>query len=115
MAILQNVINQWCIDEDAIVLEKITPEISQLLYADDLEEECENTTIEKIARISNNLIEIRWRGLGVRRGVMFLSNEPKKTHIGFTTAGNGTPAYIFPNNNWITETLYWEILSKTLL
>lgn len=47
-------------------------------------------------------LQMNWRGLGVRRGVLFMEQgHPSSPNrygwwIGFTTAGNGTPAYIFP-------------------
>lgn len=112
MTTLKELINHYCEDEDAVIIETLTEDIANLLCApedDDLD-----VWNERITRFSKDIIEIRWRGLSVRRGVMYVTRSGGNW-IGFTTAGNGTPAYIFPVNDIFAETIYWEILSKTLL
>lgn len=112
MTTLKELINHYCEDEDAVIIETLTEDIANLLCApedDDLD-----VWNERITRFSKDIIEIRWRGLSVRRGVMYVTRSGGNW-IGFTTAGNGTPAYIFPVNDIFAETIYWEILSRTLL
>ena len=112
MTTLTQLVNQYCNDEDAVLIDTLTEDIANLLCApedDDLD-----VWNERITRFSKDIIEIRWRGLSVRRGVMYVTRSDGNW-IGFTTAGNGTPAYIFPVNDIMSETIYWEILSRTLL
>ena len=112
MTTLKELINHYCEDEDAVIIETLTEDIANLLCdpnVDDLD-----VWNERITRFSRDIIEIRWRGLSVRRGVMYVTRS-EGNWIGFTTAGNGTPAYIFPVNDIFAETIYWEILSRTLL
>jgi hypothetical protein len=112
MTTLKELINHYCEDEDAVIIETLTEDIANLLCdpnVDDLD-----VWNERITRFSKDIIEIRWRGLSVRRGVMYVTRSDGNW-IGFTTAGNGTPAYIFPVNDIMSETIYWEILSGTLL
>ena len=112
MTTLKELINHYCEDEDAVIIETLTEDIANLLCdpnVDDL-----NVWNERITRFSKDIIEIRWKGLSVRRGVMYVTRS-EGNWIGFTTAGNGTPAYIFPVNDIFAETIYWEILSRTLL
>jgi hypothetical protein len=112
MTTLKELINHYCEDEDAVIIETLTEDIANLLCdpnVDDLD-----VWNERITRFSKDIIEIRWRGLSVRRGVMYVTRSGGNW-IGFTTAGNGTPAYIFPVNDIFAETIYWEILSRTLL
>ena len=112
MTTLKELINHYCEDEDAVIIETLTEDIANLLCdpnVDDL-----NVWNERITRFSKDIIEIRWKGLSVRRGVMYVTRS-SGNWIGFTTAGNGTPAYIFPVNDIFAETIYWEILSRTLL
>ena len=112
MITLKELIKQYCEDEDAVQIETLTEDIANLLC--DPEEYHLDAWNERITRFSTDIIEIRWRGLSVRRGVMYVTRS-EGNWIGFTTAGNGTPAYIFPVNDIFAETIYWEILSKTLL
>jgi hypothetical protein len=112
MITLKELINQYCKDEDAVLIETLTEDIANLLC--DPEEYHLDAWNERITRFSTDIIEIRWRGLSVRRGVMYVTRS-EGNWIGFTTAGNGTPAYIFPVNDIFAETIYWEILSRTLL
>ena len=112
MITLKELIKQYCEDEDAVQIETLTEDIANLLC--DPEEYHLDAWNERITRFSTDIIEIRWRGLSVRRGVMYITRS-EGNWIGFTTAGNGTPAYIFPVNDIFAETIYWEILSKTLL
>lgn len=112
MTTLKEIINHYCEDEDAVIIETLTEDIANLLCdpnVDDLD-----VWNERITKFGKDIIEIRWRGLSVRRGVMYVTRSDGNW-IGFTTAGNGTPAYIFPVNNIFAETIYWEILSRTLL
>lgn len=112
MTTLKQLIDRYCIDEDAVIIETLTEDIANLLCdpnVDDLD-----VWNERITKFSKDIIEIRWRGLSVRRGVMYVTRS-EGNWIGFTTAGNGTPAYIFPVNDIFAETIYWEILSRTLL
>jgi len=109
---LQQLINLYCEDEDAIQIETLTEDIANLLCAP--EEDHLDVWNERITKFGKDIIEIRWRGLSVRRGVMYVTRS-EGNWIGFTTAGNGTPAYIFPVNDIFAETIYWEILSRTLL
>jgi hypothetical protein len=112
MTTLKELINHYCEDEDAVIIETLTEDIANLLCdpnVDDLD-----VWNERITKFSKDIIEIRWRGLSVRRGVMYVTRSGGNW-IGFTTAGNGTPAYIFPVNDIFAETIYWEILSRTLL
>jgi len=93
MTTLKELINHYCEDEDAVIIETLTEDIANLLCdpnVDDLD-----VWNERITRFSKDIIEIRWRGLSVRRGVMYVTRSGGNW-IGFTTAGNGTPAYIFP-------------------
>lgn len=112
MTTLKELINHYCEDEDAVIIETLTEDIANLLCAP--EEDELDVWNERITRFSRDIIEIRWRGLSVRRGVMYVTRSGGNW-IGFTTAGNGTPAYIFPVNDIFAETIYWEILSRTLL
>ena len=112
MTTLKELINQYCDDEDAVLVETLTGDIADLLC--NPEEDELDVWNERITRFSRDIIEIRWRGLSVRRGVMYVTRSDGNW-IGFTTAGNGTPAYIFPVDNILSETIYWEILSRTLL
>lgn len=112
MTTLKEIINHYCEDEDAVIIETLTEDIANLLCdpnVDDLD-----VWNERITKFGKDIIEIRWRGLSVRRGVMYVTRSDGNW-IGFTTAGNGTPAYIFPVNDIFAETIYWEILSRTLL
>jgi hypothetical protein len=109
---LQQLINLYCEDEDAAQIGTLTENIANLLYSPD--DDDLHVSIERITKFSKNIIEIRWRGFSVRRGVMYVT-QSEGNWIGFTTAGNGTPAYIFPVNDIFAETIYWEILSRTLL
>lgn len=112
MTTLKELINHYCDDEDAVLVETLTGDIADLLC--NPEEDELDVWNERITRFSRDIIEIRWRGLSVRRGVMYVTRSDGNW-IGFTTAGNGTPAYIFPVDNILSETIYWEILSRTLL
>jgi hypothetical protein len=109
---LQQLINLYCEDEDAIQIETLTEDIANLLYSP--EDDDQDVWNERVTRFTKDIIEIRWRGFSVRRGVMYVTRS-EGNWIGFTTAGNGTPAYIFPVNDIFAETIYWEILSRTLL
>lgn len=112
MTTMTELINQYCNDEDAVLIETLTEDIANLLC--DPEEYHSDAWNERITKFGTDIVEIRWRGLSVRRGVMYVTRS-EGNWIGFTTAGNGTPAYIFPVNDIFAETIYWEILSKTLL
>jgi hypothetical protein len=109
---LQQLINLYCEDEDATQIETLTEDIANLLYSP--EDDDQDVWNERVTRFTKDIIEIRWRGFSVRRGVMYVTRS-EGNWIGFTTAGNGTPAYIFPVNDIFAETIYWEILSRTLL
>jgi hypothetical protein len=112
MTTLKELINHYCEDEDAVIIETLTEDIANLLC--DPNEDDLDVWNERITKFSKDIIEIRWRGFSVRRGVMYVTRS-EGNWIGFTTAGNGTPAYIFPVNDIFAETIYWEILSRTLL
>jgi len=112
MITLKELIRQYCVDEDATQINTLTEEIANLLCSP--EEDHLDVWNEQISKFGKDIIEIRWRGLSVRRGVMYITRS-EGNWIGFTTAGNGTPAYIFPVNDIFAESIYWEILSRTLL
>ncbi len=112
MITLNELIRLYCVDEDAVQINTLTEEIANLLYSP--EDDNQDVWNERITRFGKDIIEIRWRGLSVRRGVVYVTRS-EGNWIGFTTAGNGTPAYIFPVNDIFAETIYWEILSRTLL
>ena len=82
MTTLKELINHYCEDEDAVIIETLTEDIANLLCApedDDLD-----VWNERITRFSKDIIEIRWRGLSVRRGVMYVTRSGGNW-IGFTT------------------------------
>jgi len=112
MVTLQQLINLYCEDEDAVQINTLTEEIANLLCTPG--EDHLDVWNEQISKFGRDIIEIRWKGLSVRRGVMYVTHSDGNW-IGFTVAGNGTPAYIFPVNDIFAEAIYWEILSRTLL
>ena len=112
MITLKELIKHYCVDEDAVQINTLTEEIANLLCSP--EENHLDVWNEQISKFGKDIIEIRWRGLSVRRGVVYVTRS-EGNWIGFTTAGNGTPAYIFPVNDIFAEAIYWEILSRALL
>lgn len=115
MKTLLAAVNQWAKDEDAHIYKSATPTIYSLL---DLEE---GIWITSKIRLMHGVNKIEWRGLGVRRGVLFMGqpipNWPSKDnwYVGFTTAGNGTPAGIFPVNNDLSFNIAATILSNNFI
>jgi hypothetical protein len=117
---LNGSIRQYVEDEDALLLEWFSEREADLIdYDDDL-------FIRAIRRDSRSRIKIDFGGLGFRRGSLFMESifmnhpSPPKDHysnwyVGFTVAGNGTPAFIFPVNNELSQELAGNILLRALL
>jgi hypothetical protein len=117
---LNGSIRQYVEDEDALLLEWFSEREADLIdYDDDL-------FIRAIRRDSRSRIRIDFGGLGFRRGSLFMESifmnhpSPPKDHysnwyVGFTVAGNGTPAFIFPVNNELSQELAGNILLRALL
>lgn len=119
---LSNALKNWCDDEDASYIKFLGPEEENNLSYD------EGIFIRAKIYHSSNFIEIRWRGLGIRRGVMYMdgvychpvdfSSEQvffNNWLLGFTTAGNGTPAYMFPINNPASYDIAQRILVTAIV
>lgn len=112
---LLSAVKQWAIDEDAHTYDKATSTFYSLL---DLEE---GVWITSKVRLLHGVSKITWRGLGVRRGIVLmghpLPNWPFENnwYVGFTTAGNGTPAGIFPVNNDLSYNVASIILSENFI
>jgi hypothetical protein len=113
-------ISQYIEDEDAILLEWFSEREADLIDYDD------NFFIRGIRRDYRSRIKIDFGGLGFRRGSLFMESIfvdyplPPKNHlsnwyVGFTVAGNGTPAFIFPVNNENSQELAGKILLGALL
>ena len=72
-----------------------------------------------------NRIRISFSGFGFRRGVLLMNEMmydfPKQEdvssnwYVGFTIAGNGTPAFIFPVNDDLSRLFASKILLRAIL
>jgi len=113
---------QWCDEEDGLFIDNLSDKEEQNLDYD------EGVFIRAKIYHSPTFIEIRWRGFGIRRGVMFMDSiychpielkpETAKINnwlIGFTAAGNGTPAYMFPVNNEASYDIAQRILVTAIV
>lgn len=117
---LDGSIKQYVEDEDALLLEWFSEREADLISYD------EGVFIRGIRRDIRSRIRIDFVGFGFRRGSLFMESvftnypSPPKGHIsnwyvGFTVAGNGTPAFIFPVNNELSQELAGNILLRALL
>lgn len=93
-------VEYWAEQEDALIC-RTDEDLNKIDQFIDLEESV--WIASKVDKsILCSAIQLNWRGFGVRRGTMFMEqghpSHPNRYGwwIGFTTAGNGTPAYIFP-------------------
>lgn len=119
---LTNVAKRWCDDEDGKYIKFLGSQEENNLDYD------EGIFIQAKIYHSSNFIEIRWRGLGIRRGVLYMdgvychpvdfSSEQDYFNnwlLGFTSAGNGTPAYMFPVNNKSSYDIAQQILVSAIV
>ena len=91
----------------------------------DIEDHSEAVMIRSKTSGYGNRIRISFSGLGFRRGVLLmeemLPDFPKQKdgssnwYIGFTVAGNGTPAFIFPVNDDLSRLFASRVLMRALL
>lgn len=117
---LEGSIKQYIEDEDAVLLDWLSEHKASLISYD------EGVFIKAIRRDVRQRIKIDFVGFGFRRGSLFMesifTNYPSPPighnsnwYVGFTVAGNGTPAFIFPVNNELSQELAGNILLRALL
>lgn len=68
---------------------------------------CPGVHVTSVDEMSAGILKVKWRGWGCRRGVLLIENDGA-VFFGYTIAGNGTPAFMFPIST--TSSLYTEIL-----
>jgi hypothetical protein len=117
---LNSSIKQFVEDEDAILVEN-----APSWTADNFEDDDFEIVIRSKSSAYGNRIRISFSAYGFRRGVLLMEDMlpdfPKQEsglsnwYLGFTVAGNGTPAYIFPVNDDISHVFASQILRKALL
>lgn len=117
---LEGCIKRFIEDEDAELIDAAPSWIYEYLNDDDF-------YVELRSKSSGfgNRIKISFSAYGFRRGVLLmdemLPDFPKQEsglsnwYLGFTVAGNGTPAFIFPVNDDIARIFAGEVLRKALL
>jgi len=97
---LLSMVKEWAKDEDAHFYSS-SAEVKENEWLD-LDE---GIWVTSKNRYMYGVNKVSWRGLGVRRGVLIMGGSfpewptANNWYIGFTTAGNGTPAGIFPVND----------------
>ena len=117
---LKGFIQQFIEDEDAELVSG-----APLWIQKDIEDHSEEVMIRSKTSGYGNRIRISFSGLGFRRGVLLmeemLPDFPKQKdgssnwYIGFTVAGNGTPAFIFPVNDDLSRLFASRVLMRALL
>lgn len=119
---LKNSIKQFVEDEDADFVSE-TPEWLNDGY---LEQNDEHVYLRGITSGYGDRLKISFSGFGFRRGVLLMNSmyldfpHPEEDlssnwYFGFTVAGNGTPAYIFPVNDNVSRHLAKEVLKRVIL
>jgi len=114
---LNDAVLHWAKEEDAQILQQRDEESAFLL--DGLADE--GIHAESIMRMWHGITRIAWRGCRVRRGVFFMGHGTPHLMfenawwIGYTTAGNGTPAFIFPVNDIITGEIASRLIEQRVI
>ncbi len=118
---LKNSIKQFIEDEDAL-FDSETPELLNRDYLNDCDEYIH---IRNVTSGYGDRFRIAFSGFGFRRGVLLMNDiyldskvEEDLTsnwYFGFTIAGNGTPAHIFPVADEISRYLAKEVLKRVIL
>lgn len=117
---LRGCINRFIEDEDAELVSNAPSWVQESIeqYDDDV-------MIRSKSSGYGSRIKISFSGLGFRRGVLLMDammpDYPKQEdgssnwYIGFTVAGNGTPAFIFPVNDDLSRLFASRVLLRALL
>lgn len=103
---LINCILKWLRQEDACLVSR-EPDG----YLTEMRVLCPVVHVISVDEMSAGILRVKWRGWGCRRGVLLIENDGM-VFFGYTVAGNGTPAYMFPIST--TSSLYTSILFSEL-
>lgn len=117
---LQGHVKQFIEDEDADLVDGAPSWVSDYVNDDNFE-----VVIRGKQSGYGTRIRIDFSAYGFRRGVLLMGNMlpnfPEQEYglsnwyLGFTVAGNGTPAYIFPVKDDISRAFASEVLLKAIL
>lgn len=117
---LKGSIDKFLEDEDAELVFSTPQWVGDYLNDDDF-----YIDINSKSSAYGNRLKISFSAYGFRRGVLLMDSmfldwphqqtETSNWYLGFTVAGNGTPAFIFPVNDDLSRTFASVVLKRALL